>query len=152
MCADLGALGPGGNGGGPGGAARQARGQVRESPSVRAGHTAPGLPGPTAPRRRNIPGQAGSAEERAEGGWRKVVRRDGASLIKGFHVKHGLLLNRPELTQSHPACPAEPEIPFCGPFAGGRGSDITQLSLTPAPEKVIIQGILKASIISPINL
>ena len=80
------------------------------------------------------------------------MRYDGTSLIKGLHVKYGLLLSRPELTRSHPAHPSEPEIPFCGPFTGGRGSDITQLSLTPAPEKVVIQGILKANIISPINL
>lgn len=80
------------------------------------------------------------------------MRRDDTSLIKGFHVKYGPLLSRPELTWSHPAHPLEPEIPFCRPFTGGRGSDITQLSLTPTPEKVIIQGILKANIISPINL
>jgi len=138
--------------GGPGGVAGQARGQVRESPSVKAGHSAPGLPDPTASRRRSVPGRAGCSEERAEGGWRKVVRRDDTSLIKGFYVKYGPLLSRPELTRSHPARPSEPEIPFCGSFTGGRGSDIRQLSLTPTPEKVIIQGILKANIISPINL
>ena len=80
------------------------------------------------------------------------MRHDGTSLIKGLHMKCGLLLSRPELTRSHPAHLQSQRSLSAGLSLGGRGSDIMQLSLTPAPEKVVIQGILKANIISPINL